>query len=203
MGRPILFSTGLDGIGAVATLAGLAILGRVAKKAAEYDTKILVPNRDNIVLPIAQEIVREAHYEAGRPDSFDKNNVFFVSSEQFAYVAGVNGVMVREKTATNFYMGMFFAESLIMTETGNATGAIQIAGTDAVTQLPFFITTCDYTLIGEELYAASAYMARQPLQLGTLKAADYYKFLILLFLVFGTLLGTFQITEIIDMFPTR
>ena len=38
---------------------------------------------------------------------------------------------------------------------GNAAGAIQIAGTDAVTQLPFFITTCDYTLIGEELYAAS------------------------------------------------
>ncbi|MCL2063453.1 MAG: hypothetical protein FWG98_03645 [Candidatus Cloacimonetes bacterium] len=203
MGRPILFCPGLSGIGDVATLAGLAILGRVAKKAAEYDTKILVPNRDNIVLPIAQEIVREAHYEAGRPDSFDKNNVFFVSGEQFAYVAGVNGVMVREKTATNFYMGMFFAESLIMTETGNATGAIQIAGTDAVTQIPFFITTCDYTLIGEELYAASAYMARQPLQLGTLKAQDYYKFLILIFLVFGTLFSTFQVTAIIDMFPSR
>ena len=203
MGRPILFVPGISGISDVATLAGLAILGRVAKKAAEYDTKILVPNRDVIVLPIAQEIVREAHYEAGRPDSFDKNNVFFVSSEQFAYVAGVNGVMVREKTATNFYMGMFYAESLIMTETGNATGAIQIAGTDAVTQIPFFITTCDYTLMGEELYAASAYMARQPLQLGTLKAQDYYKFLILIFLIFGTIFSSLQVTAIIDMFPSR
>jgi hypothetical protein len=203
MGRPILFCPGLSGISDVATLAGLSILSRVAKKAAEYDTRILVPCRDYIVLPIAQEIVREAHSEAGRPDSFDKNNIFFVSEQQFAYVAGVNGVMIREKTATNFYMGMFYAESLIMTETGNSTGAIQIAGTDAVTQIPFFITTCDYTLIGEELYAASAYMARQPLMLGTLKGQDYTKFIILTFLLLGATLASFQVTAIIDMFPSK
>jgi len=203
MGKPILFVPGLSGITDVATLAGLSILGRVAKKAAEYDTRILVPVRDYIVLPIAQEVVKEAHYEAGRPDSHDKNSVFFITTAQFAFVAGVNGVMVREKTATNFYMGMFFAEALIMTETGNTTGAIQIAGTDAVTQIPFFITTCDYTLIGEELYAASAYLAREPLQLGTLKAVDYTKFLILAFIVIGTLLSTVQATFLINAFPEK
>ena len=121
----------------------------------------------------------------------------------FAFVAGVNGVMIREKTATNFYMGMFFAESLIMTETGSTTGAIQIAGTDAVTQIPFFITTCDYTLIGEELYAASAYLAREPLQLGTLKAVDYTKFIILAFVVIGTLLSTVHATFLINAFPKK
>ena len=203
MGRPILFVPGLSGISDVATLAGLSILGRVAKKAAEYDTRILVPVRDYIVLPIAQEIVKEAHYEAGRPDSHDKNSVFFITTSQFAFVAGVNGVMVREKTATNFYMGMFWAEALIMTETGNTTGAIQIAGTDAVTQIPFFITTCDYTLIGEELYAASAYLAREPLQLGTLKAVDYTKFLIFAFIVIGTILSTTHATFLINAFPEK
>ena len=203
MGKPILFVPGLSSISDVATLAGLSILGRVAKKAAEYDTKILVPVRDYIVLPIAQEVVKEAHYEAGRPDSHDKNSVFFITTAQFAFVAGVNGVMIREKTATNFYMGMFWAEALIMTETGSTTGAIQIAGTDAVTQIPFFITTCDYTLIGEELYAASAYLAREPLQLGTLKAVDYTKFIILAFVVIGTLLSTAHATFLINAFPKK
>ena len=203
MGRPILFVPGLSSIGDVATLAGLAILGKVAKKAAEYDTKILVPCRDYLVLPIAQEIVKEAHYEAGRPDSYDKSSVFFITTTQFAFVAGVNGIMIREKTATNFYMGMFWAESLLMTETGNITGAIQISGTDAVTQIPFFITTCDYTLIGEELYAASAYMAREPLQLGTLKAVDYLKLVILIFIVSGTLLSSAHLTFLIDAFPEK
>jgi hypothetical protein len=203
MGRPILFIPGMSGISDVATIAGLSILGRVAKKAAEYDTRIIVPCKDYIVLPIAQEIVKEAHYEAGRPDTYDKGSVFFLTMSQFAYVAGVNGIMIREKSATNFYMGMFFAESLIMTETGNATGAVQISGTDAITQIPFFITTCDYTLIGEELYAAAAYLAREPLQMGTLKAQDFFKFLILSFITVGTILSTAHVTFFINAFPEK
>jgi hypothetical protein len=203
MGRPILFVPGLSSIQDVATLAGLAILSRVAKKAAEYDTRILCPVRDYIVLPIAQEIIKEAHYEAGRPDSYEKNSAFFITSEQFAFVAGVNGIMLREKTATNFYMGMFWAEALIMTETGSNTGAIQIAGTDAVTQIPFFITTCDYTLIGEELYAASAYLAREPLMMGTLKGQDYLKLVITLFIIIGTLLSTAHLTFLVNAFPEK
>ena len=203
MGKPILFVPGTSGITDVATLAGLSILGRVAKKAAEYDTKILVPCRDYLVLPVAQEIVKEAHYEAGRPDSYDKTSVFFITTAQFPFVAGVNGIMVREKTATNFFMGMFWAEALLMTETGNITGAIQIAGTDAATQLPFFITTCDYTLIGEELYAASAYLAREPKQLGTLKGVDYTKLLILLLIISGTILSSVHLTFLMNAFPEK
>ncbi len=203
MGRPILFVPSMSGISDVATLAALSILGKVAKKAAEYDTKLIVPCRDYIVMPIAQEIVKEAHYEAGRPDTFDKGSVFFLTTSQFAYVAGVNGIMIRERTATNFYLGMFYAESLIMTETGSNTGAIQIAGTDAVTQIPFFITTCDYTLIGEELYAAAAYLAREPLMMGTLKAQDYAKFIILALVIIGTALSSSHLTFFIRAFPDK
>ncbi len=203
MGRPMLFCTGAGGLSDVATLASLGILGLVAKRAAEYDTKLIVPCYDYMVMPIAQEIVREAHYEVGRPDSYDKNNIFYLTNVQFAYVAGVNGIMIRERMATNFFMGFFAAEALLMTETGNFIGAVQIAGTDAITQIPFFITTCDYTLIGEELYAASAYLNREPMLLGTLKGQDYYKFLILSFILVGAIFATFQLTFITRLFPTK
>ncbi len=203
MGRPILYVMGSGSLSDISIIASLGILSQVAKKAAEYDTRLIVPCYDYIVMPVAQEIVREAHYEAGRPDSYDKNNVFYLTSVQFAYVAGVNGIMIREKVATNFYLGFFAAEALLMTETGNAQGTIQIAGSDAVTQIPFFITTCDYTLIGEELYAASAYLNREPMLLGTLKAQDYYKFLILSFIIVGAILSSFQVMEIIQVFPVK
>jgi hypothetical protein len=203
MGRPILYIMGAGSLSDIPIIASLGILSQVAKKAAEYDTRLIVPCYDYIVMPVAQEVVREAHYAAGRPDSYDKNNVFYLTSVQFAYVAGVNGIMIREKVATNFYMGFFAAEALLMTETGNAIGAIQIAGSDAVTQIPFFITTCDYTLIGEELYAASAYLNREPMLLGTLKAQDYYKFLILICIVIGSVLSTFQLTGFIQVFPVK
>jgi hypothetical protein len=203
MGRPILFVPGLSSIDDVATLASLAILGHVARKVASYDSRLLVPSCDVIVLPIAQEIVRTAYYEMGRPDAFNMQDIFFTASGQFPYVAAVNGIMIREKTATNFYMGMFYAEALIMTETGSSTGAIQIAGTDAITQIPFFITTCDYTLIGEELYAASAYLSREPLILGTLKAQDYAKLMIVITIVLGTILSTAHLTFFINAFPEK
>ena len=203
MGRPMLYCMGNGGLSDVATLASMGILSLVARKAAEYDTKLIVPCYDYIVMPIAQEIVREAHYAVGRPDSYEKDNVFYLTSVQFAYVAGVNGIMIRERMATNFFMGYFAAEALLMTETGNAVGAVQIAGSDAITQIPFFITTCDYTLIGEELYAASAYLNREPMLLGTLKAQDYFKFLILVFIIAGTVLASFQMTGLMQFFPLK
>ncbi|MBK7092111.1 MAG: hypothetical protein IPH59_10415 [bacterium] len=84
-----------------------------------------------------------------------------------------------------FYMGAFFSESLILAETGNAAGAIQIAGTGQPSQLPFFVASCDYTLIGEELFAASAYLAREPKLLGSLKGQDFAKGLFLVAIILG------------------
>jgi hypothetical protein len=185
MGKPILYVPGLSTIDDVATIASLTILGRVARRVADYQTRIIVPNTDPIVYTVAEESVKQAYLEAGRPDSFDPNSVFFLTSSQFAYVAGVNGIMMRERPATNFYLGMFWAESLILAETGSLSGAIQIAGTDAVTQLPFFITTCDYTLIGEELYAASAYLGREPRQIGGIKSLDACKVIIMGLIILG------------------
>ncbi|MEA3312727.1 MAG: DUF6754 domain-containing protein [candidate division WOR-3 bacterium] len=191
MGRPILFVPGLSDIRDIATIAALNILQGIAKKAAQYDTPIIVPNKDPIVYTVAREIVKEAYSDAGRPDAFNPDSVFFVTQNQFAYVAAVNGIMLREKPATNFFLGMFYAESLLLAETGNISGAIQIAGTDASAQLPFFITACDYTIIGEELYAASAYLSREPNLVGTIKAQDWGKATIGILLIVLTILALF------------
>ena len=117
----------------------------------------------------------------------------YLTEAQFGFAAAINGIMLREKPATNFFIGRFWAESLIMAETGAQTGAFQIAGSDSVLQLPFFVTACDYTLIGEELYAASAYLSREPLLLGSLKAQDYGKVIVLVILVGFTLLSFFNL----------
>ena len=98
---------------------------------------------------------------------------------------------------------MFWAESLVLAEKGASTGAIQIAGIDAVTQLPFFITACDYTLIGEELYAASAYLSREPLPLGSLKGQDWAKFIIGGFIILGVLLSSFGLTFFANWFTAK
>lgn len=192
MGKPILYVPGLSSISDVATIAAINILGEVAKKTAQYETTLLVPNRDPIVYTVCREVVKEAYTNVGRPDVYKPDNIYFITDSQFAYAAAVDGIMVREKPATNFFLGMFWAESLILAETGATTGAIQIAGTDSVYQLPFFITACDYTLIGEELYAASAYLSREPLLLGSLVGQDYGKIVIIVVVVIVSALMLFS-----------
>jgi hypothetical protein len=170
-------------------VAAIDILGQVAKKAAEYEIKLMVPNRDPIVMAVAQQVVRESYSAVGKPQLYREENIFYVTYSQFGFAAAVAGIMIRERPATNFFIGHFYAESLVLAETGNATGAIQIAGTDSDSQLPFFITSCDYTLIGEELYAGAVYLSRQPLLLGALKSQDYAKVLLIAAMFVGIALS--------------
>jgi hypothetical protein len=175
MGRPILYVLGLGTASDIATIASFTILGRVAKRVAEYQTSLIVPNYDPIVMAVAQEVVKSSYMDANRPNDYKEDSVFFITQAQFAFVGAVNGLMLRELPATNIYMGKFYAESLMLAETGVVSGSIQIAGTDEIAQIPFFVVACDYTLIGEELFAASAYLGREPVLLGSLKAQDYGK----------------------------
>lgn len=189
MGRPILFVSGTGYIESIGTIAALNVLSQVAKKTAEYGTKLSVPNCDPVVFTVSREVVKGAYTEAGHPDAYDPNSVYFLVENRLSYSAAVSGILVREQPAANFFLGPFGGESLILAETGSTTGAIQISGTDSTTQLPFFVVACDYTLMGEELYAASAYLSREPLMLGALKGEDWGKLIFMVILTVGTIVS--------------
>ncbi|MEZ4366088.1 MAG: DUF6754 domain-containing protein [Kofleriaceae bacterium] len=197
MGRPVLYVTGVDEPQDIQTIASLMILGHVAEMAATYDTQIKVANAYPMTMVVAEEIVRQGFANAGRPDAHRPDDVMFITSEQFAFAAAVNGMILRDRPAANIYLGRFYAESLILAETGFLTGAVQIAGTAEFTQLPFFIAACDHTLIGEELYATSAYLSHDPVQLAQLKAGDVMKVVIFVLVMAGVIAGTFWHVDVI------
>lgn len=202
MGKPIMYIPGIMDMDNIQTIASIVILGRVARKAAEYETPLLVPTSRSIVMSAAQETVKEAYLDAGRPDAYDSDRIRYLTDDQFGYAAGVDGLMLREKPGAIFYMGCFYAESLILAETGHSTGAIQIAGTAMPAQLPFFVTACDYTLIGEELFAASAYLSKEPLLLGSLKGQDWGKAIFIAILIGGIISVSLGFEKIVEWLTT-
>jgi hypothetical protein len=195
MGRPVLYVPGIDEIKEIQTIYSMMILRHVARKTAEYGTELIVPVRDSIVMTFAEEAVRGGCLDAGRPEAFVKDNIRYLSNEQFAYCAGVAGIMAREKPAANIMLGMFFAESLILAETGFLSGAIQVAGTAKQHQLPFFVAACDYTIMGEEFFAVTAYLTREPNLMGTIRAGDVMKVFLVGLLVLGVVLATLSAGE--------
>jgi hypothetical protein len=200
MGRKIFFVPGTQDMENIQTIAGVTILGRVAQLAAEYECQLEVPVSRSLVMVVGREIVKEAYMNAGRPDAFNEDMVRYLTDDQFGYAAAIDGMIVRDRPATIFYQGAFYAESLILAETGNYTGAIQIAGTAMPAQLPFFVAACDYTLIGEELFAASAYLSKEPKLLGSLKGQDVGKGLMLLAIIVGVIIQTLGIYDFASLF---
>lgn len=190
MGRSILFIPGIQDMNDIQTIAGINVLSHVARTSAEYDAKVEVPTSRSLVMTTARETVQNAFLAAGRPDAYNEDLIYYVTDEQFGYVAYLQGMMVRQKPAACFYMGSFFAESLILAETGNSIGAIQVAGTAQPAQLPFFVAACDYTLIGEEFFAASAYLSGSPEELGSLKGQDVGKVIVGVGMLLGVVAWT-------------
>ena len=184
MGRPMLFSTGLSTID-IDSLQALSIAQYVARLAARYGNRLIVPVVDPIVFAVAEQLVREAYSSEGKSETFRSEDVRFLSDQQFAYAAGVMGIINREQVASTFFFGYFYAEALLLSESGQEVGAIQIAGTPATTQVPFFLASCDYTIIGDEYYAASAYLTREPTLLGSLVGQDISKGLLMFIIIIG------------------
>jgi hypothetical protein len=189
LGRPLSFTPGLTTVSPV-LYACLGVLYHVARKAALYRTKLIVPQSDAQVMAIADDVLRDAYRAEGRLSTLDPKNNIYLSDEQFAYAAGYMGLMQRENVAGAFLFGVFAAESLLLAEAGQQAGAMQVAASVNPEQVSFFISTCDYTLIGEELYAASAYLTREPVQLGSLYGQDRAKLFILLLIVVGVIIAT-------------
>jgi hypothetical protein len=192
MGRPILMVPGIGVLNAVSVQA-IGVFAHIAKSAAQFGTPIRLTCAAADVYTVAQEVIQDVYREQGALSKFDAETVQFVSDRQFAFAAGVSGMIHREKVAAAFLLGEFYAESLIFAETLNSVGAIQVAGSTQITQTPFFIAACDYVLIGDEFYAASAYLRREPVLVGSLVGQDWGKMLVAGFVIIGSLVNSFQI----------
>ena len=175
MGKPILMVPGLsDPVNAIAVQA-INICAYVTKTAAKFSNPIIMCAYSASMYTLAQEVIRDVYQQEGVPERYDPDSVRYISDIQFAFAAGVSGIIHREQTAATFFLGEFYAESLIFAETANSIGAIQVASSTEATQTPFFIAACDYVLIGDEFYAASAYLNREPVLVGSLIGQDWSK----------------------------
>ena len=190
-GRPLHVSAGVAGVGGSLTSdtwAGLALLSKLADEAAACDTPLMITVSDATVLPIAQDIVRRAFVRHGNPEGYDPTQVQLVAPNTMAYAAGVAGILEREPLTANVMIGQFGDEYLLMGETGARLGIRQIVGTADPTTLPFVHASADEALTGEEIYAGSAYTARRPIQVGSLLAEDWLRWLVVAGILITTVL---------------
>ena len=188
MGRPIMFNPGWDSLG-ITLFCSLACLSYIARRAAQVETKVLIPIVIPVAYPLCEEYWKDAYAMEGKADLFNPEEcIRFLSSEQPAYAMGTCGWMERDKVGANFIFGYYGYESLLIAEGGQRAGAMQVACVHSYYQVPFLIVSCDYTVFGEEFFAAGAYFGRDPVLVGSIAGQDRGKILVLLLLILGSIL---------------
>jgi hypothetical protein len=199
MGRPVFFVPGIGGLDDPGTLTAFGLLDPVAKLCARYDTRLLVPLVDPTLLPVTTSIIREAYRAEGKLEAFNEDNVRFLPGGQFYFAVAAMGWMRRERIAASLLLGAFFAEALMLSETAQQVGAVQIAGTQQPMQIPFLIATCDYVLIVEEYLAAHAYVMREPVHVASIRTQDLLKGLLMVLMVLGVVSVTLFVAGVIQV----
>ncbi len=203
MGKPVHFAPGgraLVGRDSVQVFAGLTLLRYACSKAADLSVKMFCSLRYPELIPLCQDIMREEYVKAGTEHLFkDDENVRYHSTAQMAFASGIMGLMHREKVAANFMLGPFTSETLVIAEAGAQAGAIQIGGMAALGNIPFLIATCDYVLIGEELFTAAAIADGNTPQLASIRGQDLLKLVILGFVGLGIVLKLAGIADLAEI----
>lgn len=196
MGKPLHMALGTGGIGkdtTLETLAGMYTLQHLSHQAALCDTPLLVSVGDATILPAAQEIMFQGYSQAGYPDEYDSRQVQFLAPDPVAYAAGVMGTVNQEDLAANVMVGTFGDEFLLISETGVRKNVLQVGGTSNPNTLPFVYASTDHALIGEEIYAAGAYLQQDPNHIGGLMAQDVMRTALVITAVLTVVLRTLGI----------
>ncbi|MDH5492455.1 MAG: hypothetical protein OEY14_10925 [Myxococcales bacterium] len=186
-GRALLYVPGIEALRSLQTLASLLILGRVARRLDALGGRLDVPT----ALPLVAEVAAVAAGRIPGPADRDRDPAAWLASDQFAFGVAAMARIERSGPGAALYLGRFYAESLLLAETGCAQGLPQIGGSADPSQLPYFWLTCDEVLIGDDLHAAAVLLDPTPTGLASLRAGDWLKLGLALLILLGALAGFF------------
>ncbi len=189
-GQAVHVSVGTAGVSSTQTadtLAGLYALEFLADRAANSDIPPLVTVTEPTALPAALDQLRRAYERQGYPDEFRFDQARFiappVNGSAVPYAAGVLDILNHEPVTANVMLGSFNEEFLLMTEPGAQRNMVQIGGTSSINVLPFVYLTMTEPILGEEIYAAGAYLLDRVGHYTSLIAQDVFRVGIVLFII--------------------
>jgi len=201
MGKSIIYTVGgqLTDVEAPQAIAGFTMLSYVSRKAAQTNTDLRVVPRFAVHIPVVTDIVQASYLAEGHPERFSAEKIRYYSDTQFAFATGVMGQIARDKPASLIMMGAWWAECLMFLETATIHNVMSVGGTANTHQIPFIVLCTSECLIGEEIFAAGAYLSRDPISVGTIAAGDIGRYVILALTGAGVVLATAGIKWLADI----
>jgi hypothetical protein len=189
-GQPIHVGMGSGQIGSEATpeaLMATTVFDYIARHAAVASQTVLGTTGDATILSTAQGILREAHQEAGFLDAYAGTELNFSGPDPLAYAIGAQQSLGHKQHLASVLLGHFGAEGLWLAESTARQDMLQLGGTSDPAAATLLKASLDETVIGEEVYAAGAYLHR-PSHLGSLATQDIVRLVLMLSVIVGVVM---------------
>ncbi|GAB4451684.1 MAG: hypothetical protein Kow0031_34220 [Anaerolineae bacterium] len=192
-GRPFHLSLGLGSVSDASTadsLAGLHLLDHLAEQTAVTRVSPTVTMANPMVMLLAQNRLRTAYKQNPMGAQEAYRSVRWLAPQPAAYAAGVMSLFSVDRVAANVMVGTFGDEYLLMGEAALRHDIAHVGGASNPNTLPFIYASAQETLLGEEIYAAGAYLQKHPSHIGSLLAQDTMRWLVAAVMLGGVLLAT-------------
>lgn len=179
---------GIDGPRGSSALVGLSLLQRIGRVAAISDRPPIATSGEAILSLLSQDALASSLRASGAAASFDPAAGQLTGITPFAYAAGAVALISDEQVSVNLLAGSFGSEVALLTDTAERSGSLTLAGCENLSGQAIFYATAQAPLIGEELYAAGAYIQVGPMHLASLRVQDVFRWGIILVILGGALL---------------
>jgi len=183
LGRGNLFTAS-----GASALAGLAMLRRLAERTSLSDRPPVVTSGDASLAILSQDTLQSGYRAAAAEEQYRYSTGRLTGLTPFSYAAGTVPVSRDENVSTNVFVGDFGAESALLAEAAERENSAIIAASNNISAQSVFYASAQDPLIGEELFAAGAYVGAGATHEASLTVQDILRWLFIVAMIIGALL---------------
>ncbi len=175
-------------------LAGLSALERIGQMSMVSDRPPVATSGDGALSVLSQDTLRAVYRGGNALEQYDPDRGRLAGTSPLAYVAGTLPVFRQEQVSAHLLIGNFGPEVGLLTQAAEAQRAFTLAASDSLPAQAVLYASAQEALIGEELYAAPAYMGAGAAHTASLRVQDILRWVIIVVLIIGAALKVLGIT---------
>jgi hypothetical protein len=192
----------ITGMEAISGIVGLNVQDRVARAASVSDRPPVATSGNGVLGILSRDTFSGVYRSLRAEGRFDPYLGQVVGLTPFSYAAGTMPVIHDEQVTANVLMGHVGAEVALINEAAERSGSLMMAGTDNITGQAAIYAIAQEPLIGEELYAAGAYLGAGAVYESSLKTQDILRLLLIGIIVLAVILRFFGLDgPLLDLLP--
>jgi hypothetical protein len=171
-----------------AALISLTILDHCARAASNSDRPPVTTSGDGVVTILSQDTLQTTYRDLAADQRYDPSNARLTGLTPLAYAAGAMPAIHDEYVTANILAGHFGTEVALLTEAGERSQSLTVAGTDSIPAQAVLYATVDEPLLGEELYAAGAYLGGGAVYTASIRMQDILRWVLIAAIGIGAIL---------------